>query len=174
MLLWLLNSAWINLLLNCVQISLFFNIFNYYYNIPRARYWKHRLLCDYQRASSYFWQKILRERNFRNISPASYPRSSLFYDIAHLFPTNYATSKHSYITVMIDECFRPRSCNSAGGGCLVLDALPTIDSSIITVTSSKRPVCFLESRGNGKQKQNGKRNRRNEKEKIRFRHMPFA
>lgn len=99
---------------------------------------------------------------------------ALFYDIAHLFPTNYATSKHSYITVMIDECFRPRSCNSAGGGCLVLDALPTIDSSIITVTSSKRPVCCLESRGNGKQKQNGKRNRSNEKEKIRFRHMPFA
>lgn len=101
-------------------------------------------------------------------------RRHRIHDIAHLFPTNYATSKHSYITVMIDECFRPRSCNSAGGGCLVLDALPTIDSSIITVTSSKRPVCSLESRGNGKQKQNGKRNRSNEKEKIRFRHMPFA
>lgn len=101
-------------------------------------------------------------------------RGALFYDITHLFPTNYATSKHSYITVMIDECFRPRSCNSAGGGCLVLDALPTIDSSIITVTSSKRPVCFLESRGNGKQKQNGKRSRKNEEQKIRFRHMPFA
>lgn len=101
-------------------------------------------------------------------------RGALFYDITHLFPTNYATSKHSYITMMIDECFRPRSCNSAGGGCLVLDALPTIDSSIITVTSSKRPVCFLESRGNGKQKQNGKRSRKNEEQKIRFRHMPFA
>lgn len=36
--------------------------------------------------------------------------------IAHLFTTNYATSKRSYITVMIDECFRPRSCNSVGGG----------------------------------------------------------
>lgn len=34
----------------------------------------------------------------------------------------------------------------------MLDALPTIDTSIITVTSSKRLVCFVESGGNGKHK----------------------
>lgn len=39
-------------------------------------------------------------------------RGALFYDIAHLFPANCATSKCSYITVMIDERFRPRSRNS--------------------------------------------------------------
>lgn len=36
----------------------------------------------------------------------------------------------------------------------MLDALSTIDTSIITVTSSKRLVCFAESAGNGKHKPN--------------------
>lgn len=44
----------------------------------------------------------------------------------------------------------------------MLDALSTIDTSIITVTSSKRLVCFAESGGNGKHKPNadGKKDER--------------
>lgn len=47
----------------------------------------------------------------------------------------------------------------------MLDALPTIDKSIITVTSSKRLVCFVESGANGKHKPNADGKEDEEKER---------
>lgn len=66
---------------------------------------------------------------------------------------------------------------------MALDALPTIDTSIITATSRKRPVCFVESRGNGKHRANaarwekesdGKRKRERERERRNFGNVALA